>query len=362
MTKNTYIHIPFCRQKCNYCSFVSYPVLEFKKEYLKALSCEIKNFYKSEKLNTLYLGGGTPSLLAYQEIPDIINLFNINNDTEITMELNPENLDEEYLKNLLNAGINRISIGCQTFDKNILRLIGRKHSSEDVIKAVLIAQKIGFNNISLDFIYGLPNQTIKGFENDIRRALELGVQHISLYGLKIDKGCYFYNNKPNNLPDGDIQADMYLKAIEILGENNYRHYEISNFSLDGYESKHNLNYWDNNSYYGFGVAAHGYVDEIRYSNSVGLKDYIQNPTKHAVTKKLTEKEKLEEEIFLGFRRTSGIDTELINKKYNIDFDKKYSAIIKKYLDTEHIIKTEKGYRLSVDGILVSNYILADFIG
>ncbi len=361
MTKNAYIHIPFCRQKCNYCSFVSYPLPEYKKEYLKALSSEIKTFYKSEKLNTLYFGGGTPSLLAYREIRDIISLFNINSDTEITMELNPENLDEEYLNNLFIAGINRISIGCQTFDEDILHIIGRKHSAKDVKKAVFAAQKTGFKNISLDFIYGLPNQTVTGFEKDLKQAVELGIQHISLYGLKIDKGCYFYNNKPDNLPDNDIQADMYLKAIEILGGNNYKHYEISNFSLAGFESKHNMNYWDNNSYYGFGVAAHGYIDGIRYSNSIGLKDYIQNPTKRSMAKQLTEQEKLEEEIFLGFRRNSGIDTELINNKYNIDFEEKYGDIIKKYLDTKHIVKTDKGFCLSVDGILVSNYILADFI-
>ena len=169
MTNNVYIHIPFCRQKCNYCSFVSYNTLEYKEDYLKALSGEIKDFYKSEKLKTLYFGGGTPSLVSCREIQDIVNLFNIDSNTEVTMELNPETLDEEYLQNLLNIGINRISIGCQAFDKDLLKIIGRKHSAENVVNAVTAAQKAGFKNISLDFIYGLPNQTVKGFENDLKK-------------------------------------------------------------------------------------------------------------------------------------------------------------------------------------------------
>jgi len=358
MVKNVYIHIPFCKSKCKYCSFISFNELKFKNDFLKALKKEIKHYYKEEKINTLYFGGGTPSLLSAEEFNKLIRLFNINKDTEITVELNPENVNFEYLEKLQDTGINRLSIGAQTFNDEILKIISRRHNSLDIEKAVNLAKKAGFNNISLDFIYGLPLQTIKDFENDLLRAISLGVQHISLYGLKIEEGCYFFENMPDDLPDADIQADMYLKAIEILS--GLKHYEISNFSLSGYNSKHNLNYWDNNNYYGFGVAAHGYINNVRYSNIDNLQDYIKNPLVHKQENSLSTEEQLEEEIFLGFRKISGINIENINKKFNIDFHEKYSNIINKYSD-KYILKTPTGYRLSVDGILISNEILSEFI-
>ena len=361
MTKSAYIHIPFCKQKCNYCSFISFPVPEMIDSYLSALCKEIKHLYNNELLNTLYFGGGTPSLLSPEEFKNIIGLFNLSENAEVTGELNPENLDCEYLKKLKSAGINRLSIGCQTFDDNILKLIGRKHSGDKVKDVVKLAQDIGFDNISLDFIYGLPEQSVKMFENDLITAINLGVQHISLYGLKIEKGCYFYSHYPNNLPDDDTQAEMYLKAINTLCTNGFEHYEISNFSKKNYSSKHNLNYWNNENYYGFGVAAHGYIDNQRYSNPISLKDYINNPVVYKELKTLTIQEQLEEEIFLGFRKLQGINTELINKKFKIDFELKYKSVLDKYISTNHLEKTENGYKFTNTGILVSNYILADFL-
>jgi len=196
MAKSVYIHIPFCKSKCYYCSFVSYPKLELKNEYLSALQKEIKLNYKGEKLNTLYFGGGTPSLLSVAEFEKIINLFNIDNNTEITAELNPDDLNREYLCALYNTGINRISIGCQTFNDEILKLINRRHSSAQVIQALNFAQQAGFKNISLDFIYGLPSQTREMLLSDLSRAEGLKIQHISLYGLSVEKGCYFSSNPP----------------------------------------------------------------------------------------------------------------------------------------------------------------------
>ncbi len=354
MVKSAYIHIPFCNSKCKYCSFVSSTKLELKTQYLNALAKEIQNFYKNETLETIYFGGGTPSLLTINEFKTLLNLFNFTEQTEITAELNPETLTQEYLNDLKSIGINRISIGCQTFDNNILKSIGRRHNSKHVENAVIFAQNAGFNNISLDFIYGLPNQTIQIFENDLQYAVSLGVQHISLYGLKIDEGCYFYNHKPQNIPDEDIQADMYLKAIEILKD--FEHYEISNF---GIPSKHNLNYWNNRHYYGFGTAAHGYIGNIRYSNTENLYEYIENPKKHFVENILTQQEQLEEEIFLGFRKTSGIDIQQINQKFNINFEQKYFSILNKYKD---FLRHPPGsYAFNHNGILISNIILAEFL-
>lgn len=361
MPKNVYIHIPFCKSKCKYCSFVSFPKLEQKENYLDALKKEIHQNYKNEILNTLYFGGGTPSLLTPEEFHDLIKIFNTNKNTEITAELNPENITLEYLQKLKTSGVNRLSFGCQTFNDKILKIIGRRHLSKDVISAVNQAQKAGFKNISIDFIYGLPEQKLSDFENDLLKAISLNIQHISLYGLKIDEDCYFAKNPPKNLPNEDTQADMYLKAIEILEKNNFEHYEISNFAKSGYESKHNLNYWDNNTYYGFGVAAHGYENETRYFNSANLDEYINKPLQHKSSQKLTKQEQLEEEIFLGFRKLEGINIEKINKKFNIDFLKKYANIIDKYIFYKYLSDTNTGFKLTNNGILISNTILSEFL-
>ncbi len=361
MVQNVYIHIPFCRQKCKYCSFVSFPNIEKKSKYLDALRQEILLCYKNEQLKTLYIGGGTPSVLDVKEIDCILRLFNTEPNAEITIEINPETVDYEYLCALQKIGVNRISIGCQTFDDKILLEIGRIHNSHQVIKTVKNAQNAGFKNISLDLIYGLPNQTIQRFENDLNQAINLEIQHISLYGLKIEEGCAFYYNIPNNLPDEDSQADMYLKALSLMDKYGFEHYEISNFAQKNFYSRHNLNYWDNNSYYGFGVAAHGYTNGVRYSNTSDIDKYIENPIVNKGKKVLSLKEQQEEEIFLGFRKMSGIDTNLFYKKFGINFDVKYKSVLDKYLKTGHIMKTPTGYKFTTDGIMVSNYILADFL-
>lgn len=359
MTTSAYIHIPFCRQKCNYCSFISFAKPELIDKYLESLIREIKTFYKGENLKTLYLGGGTPSLLKPEQTEKIIANFNINAKTEVTMELNPEEINWEYLREIKSTGINRLSIGCQSFDEEILKNIGRKHSPSDVEFVVKTAQDIGFENISLDFIYGLPNQSEKSFVKDLIHAKNLEIQHISLYGLKIEEGCYFYKHPPTNIADEDTQAEMYLKAIETLSD--FEHYEISNFAKKNFHSRHNLTYWNNEYYYGFGVAAHGYENDMRYANKTNLQDYIKNPLKKDFENKLTKQEQLEEEIFLGFRKMSGINTEKINKKFGINFEKKYKKILEKFLNTNHLKKTSSGYALSDEGILVSNVILSEFL-
>lgn len=360
MTVNAYIHIPFCKgNKCHYCSFVSFPDLGLKSNYIEALISQIKAEYKNEKLKTLYFGGGTPSLLELTELSSVLNLFNFDSGAEITIEVNPENLSLNYLKGLLDLNFNRVSIGAQTFNNEILSLIGRKHNSSQIIEAVENVQKAGFKNTSLDLIYGLPSQNLALFESDLNNVVKMGVQHVSLYGLKIEKGCYFDENCLENLPDSDLQADMYLRAIDILNKNEYNQYEISNFSLSGFESQHNLNYWNNNSYYGFGCAASGYVDAVRHTNEDNLYSYITNPLKKLTEQNLTECEILEEEIFLGLRKTSGINISEINNKFGIDFYHNYSKIIDKY--SEYFVKTDEYCALNTSGILISNLILSEFI-
>ena len=362
MIRSTYIHIPFCRRKCNYCSFISYDKLNLESEYIEALIREINSNYKNERLNTLYIGGGTPSLIKLKNLEKILSKFKFDNNCEITIEVNPENINKDYLKGLKELGINRLSFGVQSFQDDILKGIGRFHNAREAKEAILLAKDLSFNNISLDLIYGLPYQNILDFENSLKEALELNINHISLYGLKIEEGCYYYDNPPKELPSLDLQEEMYNLAIDFLESKRYIHYEISNFALEGYEAAHNMNYWNNREYYGFGVSASGYINKTqRYTNTFNIEEYINNPLE---AKKeiynLTKINQLEEEIFLGLRKLSGININDINIKFNIDFEKKYREIIKKY-NKEFLQKTDIGYRLTRKGILLSNNILCEFL-
>ncbi|MBQ3310657.1 radical SAM family heme chaperone HemW [bacterium] len=358
--KSAYIHIPFCHSRCKYCGFATTVNLKKELGYVIALLKDIDVNYKKNPLNTVYFGGGTPSVLPVEHVKKIFNKFILNDNAEITFELNPENATKEYLEGLFDIGINRLSIGCQTFDSQILSNIGRIHSVEDSISAVKMAKNAGFKNVSIDLIYGLPNQTLELFKKDLELVKNLDIQHVSLYGLKIEDNSIYGKCIPENLPDDDSQADMYLLAIDEL--NTFKHYEISNFAIsEEFQSKHNLTYWANKEYYGFGSAAHGYENNIRYANAFNVNSYIENPLIRDYGHTLTEKEKLEEEIFLGFRVAKGINVENINSKFNIDFESKYANTIKKYLNTQHILKTNTGYALSNNGFLISNVILSEFI-
>ncbi len=359
MPECAYIHIPFCRRKCGYCAFVSYNRPELQELYVEKLIQEIKSKYKGENLKTIYFGGGTPSLLEISQIENILKSLNFAQNTEITLEANPDSVDLAYLKELKRLGINRLSLGVQSFDDELLKIANRLHNGIQAINALKNARKAGFENISLDFIYGLPEQCTDGFKNDLKKAISLGADHISLYGLKIEDGTPFSKQKFENIADDDMQAQMYLSAIEILS--GYEHYEFSNFAKNGKISRHNINYWDNEEYYGFGAAAHGYIDGKRYSNAGNLEIYLKNPLIPESEHKLSAKERLEEEIFLGFRRCAGIDTKKINKKFSIDFDKKYADILEKFQKSGHLKRTKTGWKLSVDGILLSNEVLCEFL-
>ena len=373
MTKSAYIHIPFCKSKCKYCSFVSYTKPDMITGYIYALLKDISDNYRGEELRTLYFGGGTPSLVPAELLGKVISKFKFQNEYELTVEVNPDDCTPEYLQALIKQGVNRLSIGSQTFDDNILKLIGRRHNSSDIIRTVEFAKNAGFENISVDLIYGLPTQTIEKLRQDLDKFLSLEIQHISTYGLKIEEGSYwgrYYNKADNKLivpnsdliylpPDDDTQADMYEGVNEILEQNGFYRYEVSNFAKKGYESKHNLNYWNNDEYYGFGAAAHGYADGVRFYNYSELEKYMATPSTHQYGKTLTEDEKLEEEIFLGFRKREGVNVNKIKEKFGIDFENKYRNILEKYSD--FIEKTPAGFTLNLKGMLISNIILADFI-
>ncbi len=356
LLKSIYIHIPFCTTKCNYCNFISFPRKQaFIESYFVALEKEISFNLKERNpsFNTVYIGGGTPSItdgFYYEKLLCLINLFA---DAEITIEVNPGTASLQYLEKLREIGFNRLSIGVQSFNNGLLSCLNRQHSAEDAVNTVKQAREAGFANIGIDLMYGLPGQGLPDWEKTLHKAISLDLEHISAYGLKIEAGTKFGETLPQNLPDEDETVRMYLKTIEILENNGFIHYEISNFCKPGHESKHNLAYWNNREYFGFGLGAHGYVDGVRYSNSEVLEDYIARPTRRARQKRLSKAEIEEEGIFLGLRLRNGLDIS--------GFKGKYSDIIDKYTLLGLVCLKNNRLALTPEGILLSNNILAEFI-
>lgn len=358
MTSSIYVHIPFCLRKCYYCTFSSYPALELREKYLEGLLAEIEGRYLGEKIKTLYIGGGTPSLIDFVQIGKIVSKFDFENNAEITIEANPESTSRDWLKGVFDVGVNRLSFGVQSFDDHLLKLIGRKHTVKQAFDAISMAREVGFKNINIDLIYGLPSQIMSDVSASVITACEIGVEHISSYGLKIEEGSKFFAECPKTLPDEDMQADMYLKLCEITAKYGYKHYEISNFAKKGFESRHNLNYWNDENYYGFGCGASGYEGSTRYTHENTIKKYLDNPMNLTEREILTKDVMLEESIFLGFRKADGVNVSAINEKFGIDFEKKYFEVLKKY--EKYFKKTENGYALTNEGFLLSNCILSDF--
>lgn len=366
---SVYIHIPFCKNKCAYCNFVSFTD---KNSLIKLYIDELKNELKTTlskltapKLKTIYIGGGTPSLLPINKIAKIVEELSANaivsKDIEFTIEVNPGTVDKEYLSSLRSMGINRLSMGVQSFNDNILKRINRQHNSEEAVKCIQWAKEAGFNNISIDLIYGLPEQTLDNWSETLERAVSLDVNHISAYGLKIEAGTEFYKNPPKCLPDEDLNADLYVKTIEFLETKGFFQYEISNFARKGFESKHNLTYWQNQNYFGFGIASHGYIDDKRYSNTSDLNVYLSNENKKEEERFVSNQEQIEEAIFLGLRLNKGINLVEFEAEYKVDLLKSHEKIIQKYCKNGFMILDDNFLKLTTEGFLLSNCILADFI-
>ncbi len=360
-----YIHIPFCQSKCHYCNFTSFTGKKSCiEDYFKALnidtSCYLKNTL-GKKFKTLYIGGGTPSLVESFLYENLLSGINLSDNAEVTIEANPGTVSAQYLKTLRKIGFNRISLGVQCFDNGTLKLLNRLHSAQEAIEAVDYAKKSGFDNISIDLIYGLPGQKLFDWEKTLYQAIDLDVNHISAYGLKIEENTEFFNNLPDELPDEDLNAQMYLRGVEILEQNGFEHYEISNFAKPGFSSAHNLAYWNNDEYLGFGVAAHGYVNGERYCNKTVLESYMENPLEKKTQRKLTADEVLEEAIFLGLRLRNGIDPDEMEKKYSVNLFDRYKHIIEKYKNLGLMDFRGSRLQLTIQGVLLSNDIFADFL-
>lgn len=361
MIKSVYIHIPFCENICTYCDFCKFFYHEkIVDNYLTSLEKEIKNNYKGDAITTVYVGGGTPSCLNLNQLRklfEIIKTFNFDSDYEFTFECNIENIDESKLKFLYENKVNRLSVGIQTFNENHLHFLDRKHDVGDVFTIIEKAKNIGFKNINVDLMYAFPNQKVEEVNKDLDLFLKLDIPHISIYSLIIEPHTKLYINKTKNI-DEETDYEMYKLIQEKLRDNGYIHYEISNYGKEGYESKHNLTYWNNNEYYGFGLGAGGYVNNKRYTNTRNINKYNEGFYQKEF-EMIDSNLMLEYEFILGFRKINGINKQIFYNKFNLNIME--NEIIKKLISQGKLINDGDNIRINDKYIYLSNEILLEFV-
>lgn len=375
-----YIHIPFCMQKCLYCDFVSYiNKSECVKEYINCMIKEIQSYdFKKYNISTIYIGGGTPSFIESDYIREIINVIQNKlekNDTrwediEITIEANPGTITLEKLNDYKTAGINRISLGLQATQDRLLKQIGRIHNYKDFLEAYELLKRVGFNNINVDLMIGLPNQSIKNLKESLEKIIKLNPNHISVYSLIIEDGTpisKLLDEEKIKLPDEEIERQMYWYVKNKLELNGYNHYEISNFSKKGKESKHNLNCWKQKQYIGIGAAAHSYFKDIRYSNTNNIEEYIKNIKENNIEKnrKIEEKQTIEDKknefMMLGFRMIEGVNIADFKAKFVDNPLYVYREKIKKLTDEGLIEVDLNNIKLTNKGLDLANVVFEEFI-
>lgn len=368
-----YIHIPFCKRKCHYCDFISFSGKQKLIEpYINSLIREIKN-YKTDKENyiieTIYFGGGTPSFIDSSYIIQIIKTlkekFNISSDAEITIEANPGTVDEQKLKDYYNAGINRISFGLQTTKSELLKLVGRIHSYSSFLDAYSLARRTGFKNINVDLMIGLPVQNFKDVQKDLERIIELKPEHISVYSLIVEEGTIIEQKIENDelyLPSEELERKMYWKVKTELEKNGYKHYEISNFAKPGYESKHNMACWNQEEYLGFGLAAHSYIDNKRYSNTTDFNEYFDWPENSKIMHEVQSRdERMKEYMLLGLRKIEGVKISDFKNKFIDNPIYLYRESLNK-LTTQGLIETDiDTIKLTDKGINLANLVWQEFV-
>jgi len=362
MMKAVYIHIPFCTHICHYCDFskIYYHKLLVDR-YLIALEKEIKQYYQGELIKTIYIGGGTPTALNLNQLKTLfrlIKLFKLVPDGEFTIECNPENTDESKLILFKQNNINRLSIGVQTFNKKHLQFLGRQHTNQEVKNLIKAAQQLGFDNISVDLMYGFYQQSLINLKQDLKLILKYKINHLATYSLNIEPHTQLFLKK---IPFIDEKKEllMYNYICRILKKRGYQHYEISNFSKPGYQSKHNLTYWDNEEYYGFGLGAHGYLNNIRYSNTKSITNYYMGHYRYK-ERKVTNQEQVENEMILGLRKITGINKVHFKNKYQQSIDTVFPSIYDLIKKGDLIDDGENIY-IKEDKLYISNAILINFI-
>ena len=361
MLSSVYIHIPFCNKICSYCDFCK--VFYNKKmvnEYLESLKNEVNTKYKGETINTLYIGGGTPSSLNINELKElfrIIEIFKLSDNYEFTIECNFDSITKEKLDLFKENGINRISFGLETINKDVLKKLNRDLDIDYVREIIDYSNDIGLNNINLDLMYGFSFSSFDNLKKDIEFILSLDIKHISTYSLIIEKNTLLDIKKYNNI-DEDLDREMYEYIHNTLKDNGFNHYEISNFSKDGYESKHNLIYWHNEEYYGFGVGASSYFDDLRISSSRSITNYNKKIYNYEY-EELTSNDKYIYEIILGLRLKEGIDLDNFKKKFGFSIKKNYN--INKMIKDGKVVINNNHLKVPFNNWYVINRILLDFM-
>lgn len=370
-----YIHIPFCAQKCLYCDFPSFARKDhLRKAYIEALNKEIislREKHNNLEINTIFIGGGTPSVLEADELECLLKevaKLNMAKDIEYSMECNPGNLTEEKLEVMKNYGVNRISMGLQAKQDNLLKGLGRIHNYKTFKENFLLAKKVGFNNINVDLMFGLPNQRLNEWEETLREIISLEPAHISAYSLIIEEGTAFYNLYENDklkLPTEEEERKMYHLAKKILEENGFNQYEISNYAKEGKECRHNLAYWNMDNWIGVGSAAASYINGKRIKNISSVEEYINsiNEKGEAVEEIInnSKNDNMEEFMFMGLRKINGIDENEFKNRFSMNINDVYGEILNKYIDEGLLIRDSGRIFLSEKGIEISNIIMADFL-
>lgn len=367
-----YVHIPFCKQKCLYCDFPSYASLEMlMDDYVDALSKEIEEKGKGYLIKSIFIGGGTPSYLSESQIKrvlDSINKLNKAKDIEFSMECNPGALEEEKLKTMLLGGVNRISMGLQARQDSLLKTLGRIHTFDEFVENFNLARKIGFNNINVDLMFGLPNQKLEDWIETLETIVKLKPDHISAYSLIIEEGTCFYNMYNNNklrLPSEEEEREMYAITKDILSVHGYHQYEISNYSKEGCECLHNKIYWECKPYLGLGASASSFVDGYRFKNLDNVKEYVRRIklNEDVIDEKIKNsiEDNIEEFMFMGLRLIDGISKEEFKVRFGRDVNSIYKEIIAKNIKAGLLEEDNKKLRLTSKGIELSNIVMSDFI-
>ena len=369
-----YVHIPFCKRKCDYCDFISYSNKDSKiQEYIEAVKKEIELQKIKSEITTIYVGGGTPSYIESKYIKEIIEEIkkkNVSNDAEITIEINPGTVTLEKLRDYKENGINRLSIGLQTTQNNLLKQIGRIHDFEQFVETYKMARKEGFKNINIDLMLGLPNQRIKDLKDSLEKVIELQPEHISVYSLIVEEGtpiCNKIEKGDLELPEEELERNMYWYVKNTLELNGYKHYEISNFARNGYESKHNLNCWNQKEYIGIGLAAHSYRDITRYSNTEQMGEYIrnvknQNLERNRIIHEIQKEDDTKKEyMILGLRQIDGIKISEFKEKFGDNPIYLFRNELKKLSDENLINIDEDNIKLTNKGIDFANLVWEEFV-
>ena len=369
-----YVHIPFCKRKCDYCDFISYSNKDSKiQEYIEAVKKEIELQKIKSEITTIYVGGGTPSYIESKYIKEIIEEIknkNVSNDAEITIEINPGTVTLEKLRDYKNSGINRLSIGLQTTQNNLLKQIGRIHDFEQFVETYKMARKEGFKNINIDLMLGLPNQRIKDLKESLEKVVELQPEHISVYSLIVEEGtpiCNKIEKGDLELPEEELERNMYWYVKNTLELNGYKHYEISNFARNGYESKHNLNCWNQKEYIGIGLAAHSYRDITRYSNTEQMGEYIRNVKnqkleRNRIIHEIQKEDDIKKEyMILGLRQIDGIKISEFKEKFGDNPIYLFRNELKKLSDENLINVDEDNIKLTNKGIDFANLVWEEFV-